>query len=95
MFLICAVLCCAVQILAMDVYRQLGSFARGLALFGELDVKQIQVKRNVPIFVPSPPMRGQKVCPYWLVHVSGFQGQNVLFTLAGFLETPIGVLDGV
>ncbi|CAN0244864.1 unnamed protein product [Laminaria digitata] len=27
----------------MDVYRELGSFERGLLIFGELDVKQIQV----------------------------------------------------
>lgn len=32
------------QILAVDVYRQLGSFARGLIIFGQLDVKQIQVR---------------------------------------------------
>ncbi|CAN0335730.1 unnamed protein product [Pylaiella littoralis] len=31
------------KILAIDVYRQLGSFARGLTIFGELDVKQIQM----------------------------------------------------
>ncbi|CAN0307861.1 unnamed protein product, partial [Hapterophycus canaliculatus] len=31
------------QILAIDVYRQLGSFARGLTIFGDLDVKQIQM----------------------------------------------------
>ncbi|CAN0474666.1 unnamed protein product, partial [Ectocarpus sp. 12 AP-2014] len=31
------------KILAMDVYRQLGSFARALTIFGELDVKQIQM----------------------------------------------------
>lgn len=42
----------------MDVYRRLGSFARGLALFGELDVKQIQVNNIlwVPHFVPSRPI---------------------------------------
>lgn len=34
------------QILAIDVYRQLGSFARGLTIFGDLDVKQIQVSRQ-------------------------------------------------
>eukprot|EP00752_Nemacystus_decipiens_P017311 g15507.t1 len=33
-----------VKILAVDVYRQLGSFARGLTIFGQLDVKQIQVR---------------------------------------------------
>lgn len=31
------------KILAIDVYRQLGSFARAIALFNDLDVKQIQV----------------------------------------------------
>lgn len=33
------------KILAIDVYRQLGSFARGISLFNDLDVKQIQVSR--------------------------------------------------
>ena len=29
--------------MAMDVYRELGSFERGLTIYEELDVKQIQV----------------------------------------------------
>lgn len=45
------------KILAIDVYRQLGSFARAIALFNDLDVKQIQVGchcRTGPRLLSSP-----------------------------------------
>lgn len=37
------------KIMAMDVYRELGSFERGLTIFRELDVKQIQVRCHLAV----------------------------------------------